>query len=80
MNNISHDNHPECGENEYFVRNVKKSEFWSLDYKTKRAGKIAYDRYGNVTNKKFNLVPVFLDKELEGQYYNNRPYNQPVAV
>jgi hypothetical protein len=78
MNDISHDNHPECGKNEYFIGNATLVEFSGMTYKTKRVGKIAYDRNSEVI-KGSDMVPVFLDKKLEGEYYDFRPCDR-VAV
>ncbi len=78
-------NHPECKEGEVFVSNASYddggfhggvSSWKQIEYKTKRAGDVAYDIYGNIIDTarfdgSWATFPVFAKQE-EVNNINNR--------
>jgi len=59
-------NHPEQLEGEVFFSNVDSNHFDTIEYRTKRAGKIAYECNGKKFGKYPETFPVFIQRlELE---------------
>ena len=54
-------NHPELRDGEVFLTNIEPEELHSIEWKTKRMGRVAYDRRGWVIYDR-HLVPVFVQK------------------
>ncbi len=54
--------HPELQKGEVFFTNTESSKFKLMKFKSKRMGKVVYDRNGNLLNHE-DWFPVFLKED-----------------
>ena len=64
-------NHPELRKGEVFYMNLGLFEFRDLEIESKRYGSISYNIYGQRSNGRLQVRPVFVDKE-ELKKFNER--------
>ena len=57
------ESHPELREGEIFLSNVDDEHYPRIKWKTKRRGIVAYDRDGNIIEKRKGLRPVFVQAD-----------------
>lgn len=65
---VNNNSHPELEKGEVYLTNVTAKDFHRIGHRTKRMGRVAYDRKGYPIKEIEGLYPVFVQRsELEGK-------------